>query len=198
MPTKNRSAIRPDGVVTKPAMAVGIEPDSSKPIKTQRGPNRSHSGPDINRTSSLNPYISVETCHIPSSAFPRTLPKGLLYWNLRHRSGTCSNLSWLYQSTIKLHIVSIPKTSWIALSDVESWTHQRRKGKPRQKGYEETEPRKEKHPPILVERIENRHREGLVCQRVDFRGRKKAGESVVGHSPYALRRLGHCKSVEVF
>lgn len=38
IPTKNRSAIRPLGVVTAPAMAVGIAPQRSNPTKTNLGP----------------------------------------------------------------------------------------------------------------------------------------------------------------
>jgi hypothetical protein len=53
MPTKKRSAIRPLELVTRPAIAVGIEPASRRPTKTRRGPKRSQSGPDINRMRSL-------------------------------------------------------------------------------------------------------------------------------------------------
>jgi hypothetical protein len=53
MPTKKRSAIKPLGVVTRPAIAVGIEPQSKRPMKTSRGPKRSHSGPAMNRTRNL-------------------------------------------------------------------------------------------------------------------------------------------------
>ena len=38
IPTKNRTTIRPFGVVTNPAIAVGIAPARRIPIKTQRGP----------------------------------------------------------------------------------------------------------------------------------------------------------------
>lgn len=53
MPTKNRNATRPWGLVTRPAIAVGMEPQSKRPTNTRRGPNRSQSGPAINLTSSL-------------------------------------------------------------------------------------------------------------------------------------------------
>ena len=53
MPTKNRRAIKPLELVTKPAMAVGIEPTSKILTKTRRGPKRSHSGPEIKRMRKL-------------------------------------------------------------------------------------------------------------------------------------------------
>lgn len=53
IPTKKRRAIRPLGVVTRPAMAVGIDPQSSSPINTRRGPNLSQRGPATNLTSRL-------------------------------------------------------------------------------------------------------------------------------------------------
>lgn len=53
MPTKKRKAIRPFDVVTRPAIAVGTEPASKRPTKTRRGPKRSQSGPDMNRTRRL-------------------------------------------------------------------------------------------------------------------------------------------------
>lgn len=67
IPTKNRNAIRPCGLVTRPAMAVGIEPHSRRPTKTRRGPKRSQSGPATNLTSNLeiesvNQYIWYGSC----------------------------------------------------------------------------------------------------------------------------------------
>lgn len=53
MPTKNRNAIRPLGVKTRPAKTVGMAPQSSNPTKTKRGPYRSHSGPQKSLTRSL-------------------------------------------------------------------------------------------------------------------------------------------------
>ena len=57
MPTKNLRAIRPLELVTKPAMAVGIEPASKMPMKTKRGPKRSHSGPEIKRMRRLESSV---------------------------------------------------------------------------------------------------------------------------------------------
>lgn len=54
MPTKNRSAMRPFGVVTRPAIAVGTAPASKMPMNTQRGPNLSQSGPAMKRTKNLS------------------------------------------------------------------------------------------------------------------------------------------------
>lgn len=53
IPTKNRSAIKPFGVLTKPAIAVGRDPPSRHPMKTYRGPNRSQSGPAIKRITNV-------------------------------------------------------------------------------------------------------------------------------------------------
>jgi hypothetical protein len=57
IPTKNRRAIRPDGVLTSPAIAVGTAPQIKVPMKTQRGPNRSQRGPHTTRTRNLREKI---------------------------------------------------------------------------------------------------------------------------------------------
>lgn len=59
MPTKKRKAISPWALVTSPAIAVGIEPHSRRPMNTRRGPNRSQSGPATNRTSNLDMLARV-------------------------------------------------------------------------------------------------------------------------------------------
>jgi hypothetical protein len=69
MPTKKRRAIKPLGVVTRPAIAVGIEPQSKRPMKTSRGPKRSHSGPAMNRTRNL----CSSACLIQKELFVRYL-----------------------------------------------------------------------------------------------------------------------------
>lgn len=51
IPTKNLRAIRPDTLVTKPAMAVGIAPANRTAMYVHLGPNLSQSGPATNRTT---------------------------------------------------------------------------------------------------------------------------------------------------
>lgn len=53
MPTKKQSVISPLGVVTSPAIAVGIAPAKRTPIKTQRSPKQSQRGPEIAQTRKL-------------------------------------------------------------------------------------------------------------------------------------------------
>lgn len=65
MPTKNRSAIRPCALVTRPAMAVGRDPQRSSPTKTRRGPNRSHNGPATNLTRSLGEVSDISLLYTP-------------------------------------------------------------------------------------------------------------------------------------
>lgn len=53
IPTKNLKAMRPCGVLTRPAIAVGMDPARRHPTKTYRGPKRSHNGPARNRMTSV-------------------------------------------------------------------------------------------------------------------------------------------------
>lgn len=78
MPTKKRKAINPLGVVTRPAMAVGIAPHKSVPIKTHRGPNRSQSGPHMNRTRRLTKIISCSFA-FPANTFTHVASKATMF-----------------------------------------------------------------------------------------------------------------------
>lgn len=51
MPTKNRKAMSPETLFTRPAIAVGMAPARSTPMYVHRGPNRSQRGPATNRTA---------------------------------------------------------------------------------------------------------------------------------------------------
>lgn len=53
IPTKNRNAKSPCQLLTKPAIAVGMEPASKMIMYVHRGPNRSHNGPATKRTRSV-------------------------------------------------------------------------------------------------------------------------------------------------
>jgi hypothetical protein len=51
IPMKKRRTMIPVGVVTRPAIAVGRAPARRQPTNTRRGPNLSHRGPAIRRTT---------------------------------------------------------------------------------------------------------------------------------------------------
>src|SRR5436190_14247361 len=59
IPTKNRNVLRPAALLTKPAIAVGIEPANKRHANTFRGPHRSQAGPANARAKRLESSLKL-------------------------------------------------------------------------------------------------------------------------------------------
>ena len=85
IPTKKRSAIRPETLFTRPAIAVGMAPASSTPMYVHLGPKRSQRGPATNRTTrvpvnaAMLEFAMSVCCRLRSSLIDRVSSGGKAY-----------------------------------------------------------------------------------------------------------------------